>query len=78
LDYFILVGMDEENWELVVSIIDFMRRYDTLKQIERVSKRLSMVVGSEAPTIIQLPLHKAWFTNAMERYFVTDPKWTTI
>jgi Phosphatidylinositol-4-phosphate 5-Kinase len=79
LDYSILIGFDEENKELVVGIIDFMRQYDILKQMERVGKSLPMVVGSEAPTIIQPPLYKARFTNAMERYFMTVPsKWTTI
>lgn len=79
LDYSILVGFDEENEELVVGIIDFMRQYDILKQMERVGKSLPMVVGSEAPTIIQPPLYKARFTNAMERYFMTVPsKWTAI
>lgn len=79
LDYSILVGVDEESHELVVGIIDFMRQYDILKQMERVGKSLPMVVGSEAPTIIQPPLYKARFTNAMERYFMTVPsKWTIV
>ena len=79
IDYSILVGIDEERMELVVGIIDFMRQYDILKQMERVGKSLPMVVGSEAPTIIQPPLYKARFTTAMERYFMTVPnKWTTI
>jgi len=79
LDYSILVGIDEENHELVVGIIDYMRQYDILKQMERVGKSLPMVVGSEAPTIIQPPLYKSRFTNAMERYFMTVPsKWTNI
>ena len=38
LDYSILVGIDEEKMELVVGIIDFMRLYDILKQMERVGK----------------------------------------
>jgi 1-phosphatidylinositol-3-phosphate 5-kinase len=60
-------------------LIDFMRQYDILKQMERVGKSLPMVVGSEAPTVIQPPLSKARFTNAMERYFMTVPsKWTTL
>ena len=79
LDYSILVGIDEESGELVVGIIDFMRQYDILKQMERVGKSLPMVVGSEAPTIIQPPLYKQRFTNAMERYFMTVPsKYATI
>lgn len=39
LDYSILVGLDEEKNELVVGIIDYMRQYDILKQMERVGKR---------------------------------------
>jgi len=78
LDYSILVGIDEEKMELVVGIIDFMRQYDILKQMERVGKSIPMVVGSEAPTIIQPPLYKARFTAAMDKYFFTVPsKWTT-
>jgi len=40
LDYsiLVLVGIDEEKMELVVGIIDFMRQYDILKQMERVGK----------------------------------------
>lgn len=79
LDYSILVGIDEEKKELVVGIIDFMRQYDILKQMERVGKSIPMVVGGEAPTIIQPNLYKARFINAMTRYFMTVPsKWTTI
>jgi len=79
LDYSILVGVDEDSQELVVGIIDFMRQYDILKQMERVGKSISEVVGSEAPTIIQPPLYKSRFTNAMERYFMQVPcKWTSI
>ena len=38
-----------------------------------------MMVGSEAPTIIQPPAYKARFVKSMERYFMTTPsKWTTI
>lgn len=79
LDYSILVGIDEEKNELVVGIIDFMRQYDILKQMERVGKSIPMVVGSEAPTIIQPPAYKTRFITAMERYFMTVPnKWTTL
>ena len=45
LDYSILVGVDDsdDKHELVVGIIDFMRQYDILKQMERVGKSLPMV-----------------------------------
>ncbi len=77
LDYSILVGIDEENNEIVVGIIDYMRQYDILKQMERVGKSIPMIVGSEAPTIIEPQRYKQRFINAMERYFMTVPdKWT--
>ena len=45
LDYSILVGLDEEKMELVVGIIDFMRQYDILKQMERCVTRSVVVSG---------------------------------
>jgi 1-phosphatidylinositol-3-phosphate 5-kinase len=80
LDYSILVGIDEERKELVVGIIDFMRQYDILKQMERVGKSIpSVVAGVEAPTIIQPPLYKDRFIRAMEKYFMTVPnKYTSL
>ena len=60
LDYSILVGIKKEKIELVVGIIDYMSQYDVLKQMEQVGKSLPMVVGSDAPTIIQLPLYQQY------------------
>jgi 1-phosphatidylinositol-3-phosphate 5-kinase len=74
LDYSILVGIDEENGELVVGIVDFMRQYDMLKRMERVGKSLRMMLGSGAPTVVQPPLYKQRFRSAMEQYFVTVPR----
>ncbi|GMI55924.1 hypothetical protein ScalyP_jg1490 [Parmales sp. scaly parma] len=78
IDYSILVGIDEEKMELVVGIIDYLRQYDILKQLERVGKSVGMVAGQDSPTIIQPPLYKQRFQNAMEKYFATVPgKWTS-
>ena len=35
VDYSILVGFDEDNYECVVGIIDYMRQYDFIKRMER-------------------------------------------
>jgi len=35
VDYSILVGFDEDNYEIVVGIIDYMRQYDFIKRMER-------------------------------------------
>mmetsp|Transcript_722 Transcript_722/g.1253 ORF Transcript_722/g.1253 Transcript_722/m.1253 type:complete len:583 (+) Transcript_722:1-1749(+) len=78
IDYSILVGIDEEKHELVVGIIDYMRQYDIIKQMERVGKSVGMIAGAQQPTIIQPSLYKNRFQGAMERYFTTVPtKWTS-
>lgn len=78
VDYSILVGFDEENHEIVVGIIDYMRQYDFIKRMERVGKSTAgLLTGQTAETtIIQPPQYKKRFQNAMERYFMTIPdKW---
>jgi len=78
IDYSILVGIDEEKHELVIGIIDYMRQYDIIKQMERVGKSVSMIAGAQQPTIIQPQAYKMRFQNAMEKFFTTTPtKWTT-
>lgn len=72
------MGIDEEKHELVVGIIDYMRQYDIIKQMERVGKSVGMIAGAQQPTIIQPSLYKNRFQGAMERYFTTVPtKWTS-
>jgi len=79
VDYSILVGIDEDNHELVVGIIDYMRQYDIIKKMERVGKSVGMIAGQAEPTIIQPPSYKARFLMAMDRYFMSVPdKWTTV
>ena len=77
VDYSILVGMDEENKELVVGIIDYMRQYDIIKKMERMGKSVGMIAGQAEPTVIQPPNYRNRFQAAMERYFMMVPdKWT--
>ena len=70
VDYSILVGVDEDNFEIFVGIIDYMRQYDIIKRVERMGK--SMIAVAE-PTIIQPPQYKKRFRSAMERYFMSVP-----
>ncbi|EGB05698.1 hypothetical protein AURANDRAFT_54488 [Aureococcus anophagefferens] len=78
VDYSILVGMDEENHELVVGIIDYMRQYDIIKKMERMGKSVGMIAGQAEPTVIQPPNYRNRFQAAMERYFMMVPdKWTS-
>jgi 1-phosphatidylinositol-3-phosphate 5-kinase len=45
IDYSLLVGIDNENQELVVGIIDYLRHYDLIKKMESGVKHAAMLVG---------------------------------
>ena len=76
VDYSILVGFDEDNYEIVVGIIDYMRQYDFIKRMERMGKSVGMLTGQAEPTIIQPPQYRKRFSAAVERYFMSIPdKW---
>ena len=63
----------------VRTLCDVFGMQARLRVLTQLSHVRRMAVGTEAPTIIQPPLYKARFTNAMERYFTTVPsKWTSI
>lgn len=70
MDYSLLVGVDKENQELVLGIIDYVRPFTWDKKIERVVKS---VVGSELPTIIEPELYRERFCEAMNKYFESVP-----
>ena len=79
VDYSILVGFDERNHEIVVGIIDYMRRYDLLKTMERLGKTVGGVMTgqSDAPTIVQPLQYCKRFKTAMDKYFMAVPdKWS--
>jgi 1-phosphatidylinositol-3-phosphate 5-kinase len=73
VDYSILVGVDEDNFEIVVGIIDYMRQYDIIKRVERMGKSVGMIAGQAEPTIIQPSQYKRRFRIAMERNFMGVP-----
>ena len=73
VDYSILVGIDEDNVELTVGIIDYMRQYDIIKRVERMGKSVGMIAGQAEPTIIQPSQYKKRFRLAMERNFMGVP-----
>lgn len=78
VDYSILVGMDDDNHQLVVGIIDYLRQYDIIKKVERVGKSVGMIAGQAEPTVIQPPNYRNRFQLAMEKYFMMVPdKWTS-
>lgn len=70
MDYSLLVGVDKENHELVLGIIDYVRPFTWDKKIERVVKS---VVSTELPTIIEPGLYRERFCEAMDNYFKSVP-----
>lgn len=70
MDYSLLVGVDKENQELVLGIIDYVRPFTWDKKIERVVKS---VVSTELPTIVEPELYRERFCEAMDKYFESVP-----
>lgn len=80
MDYSLLVGVDEENHELVVGIIDFMRQYTWDKHLETWVKTSGILGGSKntAPTVISPMQYKKRFRKAMSAYFLMVPdQWSS-
>jgi 1-phosphatidylinositol-3-phosphate 5-kinase len=68
MDYSLLVGVDLDTQELVVGIIDYMRKYTWDKQLETWVKR-SGIMGKPGrdPTIISPKQYKTRFREAMQQ-----------
>jgi 1-phosphatidylinositol-3-phosphate 5-kinase len=75
MDYSLLVGVDEENHELVVGIIDFMRQYTWDKHLETWVKASGILGGPKnaPPTVISPMQYKKRFRKAMSTYFLMVP-----
>lgn len=75
MDYSLLVGIDDENKELVLGIIDFMRQYTWDKHLETWVKASGILGGprNAPPTIISPKQYKKRFRKAMTTYFLTVP-----
>lgn len=75
MDYSLLVGLDEENHQLVVGIIDFMRQYTWDKHLETWVKASGILGGPKnaSPTVISPDQYKKRFRKAMTTYFIMVP-----
>ncbi|KAJ8755880.1 hypothetical protein K2173_024425 [Erythroxylum novogranatense] len=75
MDYSLLVGVDEENHELVLGIIDFMRQYTWDKHLETWVKASGILGGNKnsSPTVISPKQYKKRFRKAMTTYFLMVP-----
>ena len=67
------MGFDEEKYEIVVGILDYIRQYDMAKKIESVGKSVGMIAGQAAPTIVSPVQYCRRFNEAMEKYFMAVP-----
>jgi len=80
MDYSLLVGIDDKTQELVIGIIDYMRKYTWDKLMETWVKSTGLMGGKgKDPTIISPKQYKLRFRDAMMKYFIVVPsKFTTI
>lgn len=75
MDYSLLVGIDEDKHELIVGIIDFMRKYTWDKHLETWVKASGILGGPKnvSPTVISPKEYKSRFRKAMSSYFLVIP-----
>ncbi|KAI8996739.1 hypothetical protein BC832DRAFT_297099 [Gaertneriomyces semiglobifer] len=73
MDYSLLVGIDVEQSELVVGIVDFIRTFTWDKKLESWVKESGFLGGGKEPTIVSPRQYKNRFREAMERYFLLVP-----
>jgi 1-phosphatidylinositol-3-phosphate 5-kinase len=74
MDYSLLVGIDNENKELVIGIVDFIRTFTWDKKLESWVKETGLLGGGKEPTIVTPKQYKNRFREAMERYFLMVPE----
>lgn len=79
MDYSLVVGVDEQESELVVGIVDYIRTYTWDKRLETWVKESAFLAGpgKGEPTVVTPKQYKQRFRSAMERYFPLIPdRWT--
>lgn len=77
VDYSILVGFDLAKHEVVVGVIDYIRKYTWDKKLETGVKSVGMIAGKELPTVIAPSSYKSRFRKAMDHYFMNVPSHIT-
>ncbi|OWB85352.1 hypothetical protein B5S33_g4017 [[Candida] boidinii] len=76
MDYSLVIGIDSDNQELVVGIIDCVRTFTWDKKLESWVKEKGLVGGTgvgKAPTVVTPRQYKNRFREAMERYILMAP-----
>lgn len=74
MDYSLVIGIDSENHELVVGIIDCIRTFTWDKKLESWVKEKGLVGGGgKEPTVVTPRQYKNRFRDAMDRYILMVP-----
>ncbi|KAF9015759.1 hypothetical protein BDQ17DRAFT_1229974 [Cyathus striatus] len=75
MDYSLVCGVDSQNNELVVGIVDYIRTYTWDKKLESWVKESTFLggPGKGEPTIVTPKQYRQRFISAMERYFPLIP-----
>lgn len=79
MDYSLVIGIDNDNFNLVVGIIDFIRTFTWDKKLESWVKEKGLVGGGGSSNIVKQPTvvtprqYKNRFREAMERYILMVP-----
>ncbi|KAI9260716.1 hypothetical protein BDA99DRAFT_90341 [Phascolomyces articulosus] len=71
MDYSLLVGIDEQNREIIVGIVDFIGAYTWYKKIE--SKSKSTLKPQKQVTVLPPQQYRARFCREISTYFVPIP-----
>ncbi|KIY69350.1 hypothetical protein CYLTODRAFT_420748 [Cylindrobasidium torrendii FP15055 ss-10] len=73
MDYSLVCGVDSQNNELVIGIVDYIRTYTWDKKLESWVKESAWGAGRGEPTIVTPKQYRQRFIGAMERYFPLVP-----
>jgi hypothetical protein len=73
VDYSLLVGIEQETGELVVGVIDYIRRFDFAKKLESRMKTMTALATNVEPTVVQPERYMERLLQAVEKYFVGVP-----
>lgn len=74
MDYSLLVGLDSNNNNLFVGIIDYIRTFTWDKKLENLVKSSGILGGAnKTPTVVSPKVYKNRFIDAMYRYFIVLP-----
>lgn len=74
MDYSLLVGIEENNEQLVLGIVDYIRTFTWDKKLEWWVKDSGILGGGgEKPTVISPEEYKVRFRQALDKYFLLVP-----